>query len=215
MKDPAKTHAVMLWGDSHAQQLYYGLAKELPADWGVLVGASSGCNPKIVSADSEDDYCVRSNWFALQTAARERPDVVIIAQRSDHDFKTMKIMAARLRAAGVAKIVFAGPAPEWDANLPKIIARDWWLHTPKRTFDHVDKQFIRQNTELKAQFDREPIGDYLDLIDFFCDSKGCLTYLGDDRMSGIITADYGHFTFAASDYLAKNLLVNAITEQAH
>ncbi|MDR6380069.1 acyltransferase family protein [Paraburkholderia caribensis] len=215
VRDPAKPHAVMLWGDSHAQQLYYGLAKELPPEWGILVGASSGCNPKIVLADSNDDYCIRSNWFSLQTATREKPDVVIVAQRSDDDFQTMKDLAARLRSVGVAKVIFAGPVPEWDASLPKIIVRDWWLHTPKRTFDHVDKQIIAENTKLKSLFDSARVGDYLDLIDFFCDSKGCLTYLGEDRMAGIITADYGHLTFPASDYLAKNLLVDAITKKTH
>jgi len=211
MRDPRKAHAVMLWGDSHAQQLYHGLAKELPSDWGILVGASSGCNPKIESSDSNEDYCIRSNWFALQTAAREKPDVVIVAQRTDHDFQTMKAIAAKLRAAGVPKILFAGPAPEWDASLPTIIARDWWLHTPKRTFSHVDKKFIEENDSLKAQFKGNGIGGYLDIVSTFCNEDGCLTYLGDDRMAGIITADYGHLTFKASDYLASKLLVGAVT----
>lgn len=45
----------------------------------------------------------------------------------------------------------------------------------------------------------------------FCNSEGCLTYIGSDRAEGITSFDVGHLTPIASDYLAKNLLVKLVT----
>jgi Predicted acyltransferases len=77
-RDPAKRYSVMLWGDSHAQHLYWGLARNLPRDWQILQVASSACTPEVDAAGpSTTNYCQQSNWTALQTIARDKPDVVI------------------------------------------------------------------------------------------------------------------------------------------
>jgi len=68
-------------GDSHAQMLYYGIKNNLPSDWQILMGVSSGCAAKPnISKPSSTQYCEQSNWFALQTIAKSKPDVVIVAQ---------------------------------------------------------------------------------------------------------------------------------------
>ena len=80
-RDRTKRHAVMIWGDSHAQHLYWGLKQNLPSDWQILQVASSGCLPDPdVASPSTVDYCRQSNWTALQTIAKAKPDVIVVAQ---------------------------------------------------------------------------------------------------------------------------------------
>jgi len=42
-RDSAKSKSIFLWGDSHAQQLYFGLSRQLSDDWQILQVATSNC----------------------------------------------------------------------------------------------------------------------------------------------------------------------------
>jgi peptidoglycan/LPS O-acetylase OafA/YrhL len=69
------------------------------------------------------------------------------------------------------------------------------------TYKFIEKplRFKQTDTELFAN-----------LIDTLCNQDGCLTYIGDDKKTGITFLDGAHLTPIASDYVAKNLLVNLI-----
>ena len=122
-----KEKVVFIWGDSHAQQLYYGLNNNLPQNWQILMVASSGCRPSIsIQEDSTTNYCDRSNWFAMKTIKDTKPDVVIIAQEDKHQYKSMKATAETLKEIGIGKTVFMGPSPHWKRTLPHIIMRKLW-----------------------------------------------------------------------------------------
>ena len=85
-RDPSYRQAVLIWGDSHAEQLYYGLSKNLPKDWQILQVASASCAPRVdVTGPSRTDVCDQSNWFALRFVQVAKPDVVIVAQRDGHN----------------------------------------------------------------------------------------------------------------------------------
>ncbi len=45
----------------------------------------------------------------------------------------------------------------------------------------------------------------------FCSVDGCLTYLGDDRTTGLTSQDGGHLRPIASDHLARELLARMVT----
>jgi len=209
--DKSKSYRVLLWGDSHAQQLYYGLSNNLPNNWQVLLGISSGCIPAVVENNSYVDYCIRSNFHALSTIKHTKPDVVVIAQNSGHDVSNSLGIYTKLKELGVQRIIFIGPVPHWKSDLPKIIARQLWVNTPQRTFVGVDKDLILINRGLKQQWSAHGL-QFLDLMSLFCNEDGCLTRIGDDRLTGITTQDYGHLLPIASDFVAKNLLVQKIVE---
>jgi peptidoglycan/LPS O-acetylase OafA/YrhL len=55
---PKHTTKVMIWGDSHAQQYYFGLSKTLPSTVSILQVTSSGCEPNFPSvASNARKYC--------------------------------------------------------------------------------------------------------------------------------------------------------------
>lgn len=208
-RDKNKSHSVFIWGDSHAKQLYYGLNKRLPNDWQILQVASSGCPVSIVANDSSNNYCEKSNFVALESIKFSKPDVVIVTQKGGLNLSIASDIKNKLNAVGITKILFLGPVPHWTADLPKIISRQLWIATPQRTFIGIDKDVIATNQRLKTEYLANGLF-YVDAMSLFCDDTGCLTRIGEDRLAGITTPDYGHLLPVASDYLAANLLVKEI-----
>jgi hypothetical protein len=145
--------------------------------------------------------------MALKSIDEAKPDVVIVAQNDEHNVNGFNQIAIKLKALGVKKIIFAGPAPHWTAALPKIILKKLWFNTPQRTYQGVDQNIITSNSMLQNTFTSTDTVIFANLINLFCNKDGCLTYIGDDKKTGITSSDRGHLTPIASDYLAKNLLV--------
>ncbi|MGO9741670.1 MAG: acyltransferase family protein [Roseiarcus sp.] len=203
-RDPAKRRAVFLWGDSHAQMLYGGLRAALPADWQVLIVASSSCAPEIV-ADSATDYCWRSNFVALRAIEQAKPDVVVIARVDDHRYAEMKRLGDRLAAIGV-NVLFTGPTPQYCAPLPAIEQRRLWDANPERTRDGLVPGIFAENDHLRRDFADAGDDRLVDLIGFFCNEAGCLTRVGPERLRDFVSFDYGHLTPVASRFLARGLL---------
>jgi peptidoglycan/LPS O-acetylase OafA/YrhL len=211
VRDNKYEHAALIWGDSHAQHLNIGLKNNLPANWQLLQVASPGCVPDPhVKEASTTELCTQSNWFALKTIKEAKPDVVIVAQNLGQNIETFKQISEKLKSFGVKKIILIGPTPHWGSLLPKIILTKLWNNTPRRTLKHIDKQVLSDNAKLQQQFKPSDSEIFANVIDVFCNQEGCMTYLGDDKKTGITSWDYGHLSTIASDYLAKNLLVDLI-----
>ncbi|MET0268119.1 MAG: acyltransferase family protein [Duganella sp.] len=212
-RDPAKAKVVLIWGDSHAEHLSYGLRKNLPADWQVLQVASSSCNPSLEAAGpSREDQCVQSNWFARKTIAEVRPDVVLVGQNLGHSLANFKHLAEGLKALGAGRVVFTGPVPQWSASLPTLMMTDLWLTKPRYTKHGLRTDVMELNHTLVQGFpttDRSVV--YVDIIDALCKPEGCMTYIGDDPKTGMTSFDYGHLMPQVSDYVARQVLVKAVT----
>jgi hypothetical protein len=210
-RDSGKAHAVFLWGDSHAQQLYAGLKETLPDTWQILQVASSGCVPRLGAHESPDDYCDTNNAFALATIARTHPDVVIVGQNLGHALADMERIGDALKSLGVQRVIFTGPTPHWTSDLPNIVVRKLWNDPSPRTWKSVDLEVKRQDEALKAAFPSTGFAQYVSITDYFCNRDGCLVYLGDDRKEGITSFDHGHLTPIASTALARDVLAKRIT----
>lgn len=206
-RDPTKAHALLIWGDSHAQHLRYGLSHNLPQDWQVLQVASSVCRPAIEEqTPSPNEYCARSNRLAAATIASVRPDVVVMAHQAGHDPEGMRHLAETVIQLGAGRVVYAGPAPVWRSNLPAIVLRRMWPNIPRRSFKGVDLRQLDRARSIAAGFVSSDQIVYADIAGTLCDRSGCLVYLGDDPITGLVSWDYGHLTSSASDYVARELL---------
>ena len=206
---------VLLWGDSHAQQLHEGLQKNLPSNWQILVVASSACAPFVVEKPSlEPPFCERSNQLALNTIAKVKPDIVIIAQNKSHQIDNLNAVAKAAVDNGAHQVLIAGPTPHWGNLLYKTIQRYLWTFTPKRTWKTVDTEFISRNKVFSAALNQPPNILYIDIIGLFCDDSGCTTYVDEDKQTGLTTFDDAHLSPAASIYLAKKLIVPMILKNS-
>ncbi len=211
-RDPGRHHAVLLWGDEDARALYTGLRQNLPADWQILQVALPGCLPEAVLAETQTfDSCEQSNRAALRTIAAARPEVVIVAHDRGQSIRRFHLIADRLHELGVARTLFTGPAPHWVGGLPTVVARHFWPDPPRRTFVGLDPQFRTLNGTLERNFTTTDTMAFVDVIGLFCSVDGCLTWLGDDRMTGLTSQDGGHLRPIASDHLARELLARMVT----
>ena len=106
------------------------------------------------------------------------------------------------------KVLFIGKSPEWEADLPKIVLRKMRFHDPtKRTWDKVNMDAYSADKLLQKSFINSESAQFVSLNDFFCNSEGCLIFLGDDLKNGITSYDSNHLTPMASNVLAKELLI--------
>jgi peptidoglycan/LPS O-acetylase OafA/YrhL len=203
--------AVLLWGDSHAQQLAPGLTDHLPKDWQFLQVASSACLPDADrDAPSATSQCAQSNYFAMKTVRQAKPDVVLVAQSAIFSPEWAAATTAKLKGLGAGKIVFVGPVPRWSADLPKLVARGSWPPA-RRTYAGIDRSALVANTRLQRDLETDPAVRYANAIDALCNDDGCFVYFGDDVARGIASWDDGHLTPVASGHLARTLLVPIIT----
>ncbi len=208
MKQVQGSKVIFIWGDSHAQQLYYGLSKVLPIGYEILQVASSSCSAQLVTKKSSIDYCDQSNWFALETIKKVKPHVVIIGQRSDHDSIKIKKLAKSLKEIGVNKVIHTGPSPKWVPSLPTVVARMLPTSTTlqDRTFYGLDEGSIKLDKKVKNELINSEYVDYVSLIDFLCNEEGCLTHYKPYSEDSLTSWDQTHLTPIASYYLARDLL---------
>ncbi|BAU75298.1 acyltransferase family protein [Metapseudomonas furukawaii] len=206
---PDTATKVMIWGDSHAQQFYYGLRQVLPDSVSILQVASSGCAANFPGrAQDGKAYCDRSNQFALEVIDKEQPAVLVIAQAYGHDSINSFVELARTaRRAGVKRVIVVGPVPHYEPFLYQIVIRKHWNDTPRRIKDNLIQTFSELDERLERKYSDGAGGfEYLSAMRHFCNGEGCLIYLGDDRRTGLVTYDYGHLTPPASLDFAEQAL---------
>ncbi len=207
-RDQAKSHVLLIWGDSHAQQFSSGLTQTLPPDWQVLQVASSGCTPAFEDEHvSEREYCSTSNRQAVTTIAAVHPDVVLIAQRLHHNAATMRHIADVALGRGAGRVIYAGPVPTWRKELPDIVVRRLWPNPPRYNSVGLDVRELAKARTLKSAFATTDRIAYADIVSALCNDNGCLTYVGDDLTAGLVSWDYGHLTPPASTYVAQQVLL--------
>jgi peptidoglycan/LPS O-acetylase OafA/YrhL len=202
---------LLLWGDSHAQQYWYGINATKPQSLNVLMVASSGCAPKAHAlTDSTDDYCVRSNYVASQTIAQQKPSLVLLARQSGYSLEEAREAAKELEAqfkGQPTQFVFMAATPTWKADLPRVMARHWWDTKPERSYDKLQPASRRQALQKESDVRLSERSLWLNTLHGLCNNQGCLTFVGSFSESQLTSWDYGHLTPVASEFLASQWLM--------
>ena len=200
---------VFIWGDSHAQHLRPGLSEKLPKNWQVLQVASSGCDARLGAKTNPENYCEQSNWFAFESIKQSQPDVVIIGQNQGHNLNNMLSIANTLQQIGIKKVIFTGPTPHWNKDLPSIVI-NLWENTPNFTKIGLDLNVVKLDNEILNTFPNTKKTHYVSLINELCNESGCQIFIGNDKKLGITSWDYGHLTPVASVKVARKKLIPLI-----
>ncbi|WP_122667173.1 acyltransferase family protein [Pseudomonas viridiflava] len=206
---------VFLWGDSHAQALSLGLRTLLTRGTPFYQVASAGCKPSLTQdngrATAPRLTCNYSNRTALQSIRELRPDVVVIAQKDQHDKTHWSEIAARLKSYGVKHIVLLGPLPQWSPSLPSVIAnRHWGVNDSHISDPALDQSVMAADRATRSQIDPEAV-DFVSLIDRLCVANSCLVRLQDHSLLQI---DSGHLSEKGSLYIVKNFVLPELKTQA-
>lgn len=204
---------ILLWGDSHAFQLYYGLQKTLGDKYQLNQLTSSGCRPFVDNGGNiETPNCKLSNLKALNHIKSLKPEIVIIAQKDLHDQTDWNLIANWLKSIGVRKVVLIGPAPQWHQYLYRYLAKQYQDITsiPNYLNNQVlNTDLIKVDQILKHKYAEHAFIQYVSLIDILCDEAlGCMTFIEDSAGKELTTFDYGHLGLKASEFVSDVIFKN-------
>lgn len=217
---------VVLWGDSHAADLYPGLkGLQQHRDFDIVQWTAAGCPPtRSPLVIQEFPSCAAHRAAVLAEMPRIAPDTVILAGAWElylRDGATAEtiLAAARsdirwLRSIGVRRVVLFGPGPMWHVSLPEDLFHYMTFH---RT-SHIPARLGGPSTaarRLDAAMAAQAAGmgaNYVSILHQLCDSQGCRT-LASRQDSARIRPD---LFFRDRDHLTPNgsrLLIDAVSRR--
>jgi peptidoglycan/LPS O-acetylase OafA/YrhL len=188
---------VLLIGDSHAADLWAGLA-QVSTDANVLQATASGCKPLLNSKG--EHRCTTLMKFVLgEFLPRHHIDTIVLSGRwQTGDLENVLLTAQALKAFADRVIVF-GPTVEYRHPLPRIVAMGMIRNDPSIVErDRLGE--IRRMDELYADRLRHANIEYFSVYQAICPHEQC-QLTGDDGT--LLEFDYGHFTLSGSIYVAE------------
>lgn len=197
---------LLLWGDSHAQALWYGVDRVTPASAVALIVASA-CPARLDDSTTgaiDPVACRASNRAARDYIKTHRPRRVFVAQREGHEATDWHAIARFVRDNG-GEMVLVGPSPQWQPSLPLRYAQVLDTH-PRYLRDGLDTAILRTNARLRVAFPPGGVVRFVSLIDALCNPQGCLAMTDSDEPLKLLVRDYGHLTPAGSETVARLVL---------
>jgi len=181
---------VLLWGDSHAAELYPGLTsvRSTKMDFDVVQWTAAGCAPTVAALVDENRTCPGRRATAIGKLSQVNPDIVLLGgaweryQELGHPSVEIVALVADtiryLQSRGVKRIVVFGPGPLWNVSLPvdlfRYMVRTRSEEVPERigrasdAIWQLDAAMAAQAGILKVQ--------YVSVLNEFCNKSGCLTF---------------------------------------
>ena len=198
-RDPNRLD-VLLVGDSHANHLWHGLSRYSGAN--IMEITANGCPPLPSSLSSDDPLCRDTARYVFTAIDRYSADVVLLSARwAEANAAELSQALRHFKAIGLRTIV-AGPIPEYDAELPKLLA----IAERRRDLGLAERHLSRRIQGLDREIQkvaRRNGAAYISPYQLLCSNKkGCeqLTPEG-----AVMQSDYGHLTTEGSDYLARKV----------
>jgi hypothetical protein len=205
---------VLLWGDSHAADLFSGMKAAQPtesvdtAQWTV-----AGCPPTFKQY-REGAPC--SVWSArvMNRLAKYKPDTIVLAGGWERYMETgvdpRRIVdtlfdtVRRLKELGIGHIVIFGPGQLWTTSLSADLFR-YMVKTQSATVPErigtVSNAIWSLDADMVTKAAAEDV-QYVSVVQFFCNKSGCLTE-GDKslRRPDLLYRDRDHLSVSGSKLL--------------
>ena len=206
---PGEAPNILLWGDSHAAHLAFGLKRALPAAT-LMRATMAQCLP--FPAFRQSEACTDFNRGMRDTMRALKPDIVVIsANWLDRELTAdaRASLAATIKSItdDGSKVVVVGPSPQYDDALPRIFVAASHFGAPSsgrlqpfvRETDQSMQQLIKDLPESEQV-------EYVSLLSLMCPNAVCPLLA-----SGAPVAwDQGHFTAEGSQW-AATLIAGAST----
>lgn len=202
--------SALLWGDSHAAQLYPGLVKNLPHNIEFTQLTASACPPFLDIDFPSRPNCKKINDYAREWIIKNKPEQVMLSAKwPGYDWSPISKTIDFLQSNGVKKIQIFGPVPTWNESLRTILVKsvDRSAGADGKVPDRLASGFAdyveRIDGELRVIADKKNVS-YISSSHIFCDSSGCLTTIIDEYGLSPTAYDDAHLSVSASEYLITN-----------
>jgi peptidoglycan/LPS O-acetylase OafA/YrhL len=196
--DPARK-TYLLYGDSHAAHLWYGLQTAFPGI-DVMQATASGCSPSRTHPDGASAACTAlSDFMYGQYLPDHKPDTMLLeAAWTEGDMAGLPALLDQAKAAA-GRVVLFGPMVRYDAALPRLLATGLRNHDPGYANAHRLEE-AHDLDRAMAKIAEEKGVAYISFFDLLCQDGKCLTTLPDGTP---LLYDYGHLTKEGSLAVAK------------
>lgn len=202
-------NAAMIWGDSHAAALSFGLRQHFTD---VIQYNASGCPPLKDVIINWRPHCKDANDFVLSKLKRLTPKKIFLhanwklykeEELATNIQKTIQYLQVILPAT---EIIIIGSVPQWPISLPMFMAKkhvnlNEELYLNISAFDElsaVDRLLdnVASHTNVK----------FLSALDVLCEAEKCKAITTYQQQLTLTAWDYGHLTESGSVLLAEQLL---------
>jgi peptidoglycan/LPS O-acetylase OafA/YrhL len=204
MPDTSKKNYLLV-GDSFAARLWGGWQATLPGV-NLMQATASGCVPLL--HDDGAPRCRRVVDYVYDTylPTSHIDAVVLFARwgRGDVDKLADTVKFIRRFARDV---IVLGPMPTYRDNLPRLLLRATLRKDPSL----IDRNRNSESFELDEAFGHAAASQnatYISMVKLLCDEKrSCVTRAPDGEP---LQFDYGHVTFAGSQFIAARILEGSL-----
>jgi peptidoglycan/LPS O-acetylase OafA/YrhL len=194
---------VLLFGDSHAAALWWGLKENLPS-MNILQATLAACPPTFGSYRRSG--CSQMRRYIYETyLPQNRVDAVILSQRwtSIEDLKPLLPGLDWLRDRGIPVFVI-GPVPEYTAPLPFLLALGIRWHDSGLASRNRIAEMQQLDGELSSRLHDKPGVTYASVWQAVCSQQACAEYAGRSEKVPLL-ADVDHLTNEASIDVIRKL----------
>ncbi len=215
---------VLVWGDSHAADLFPGFrALQDQSKVRLAQYTASTCAPIIGLQIRERPACLSINNAVLDRVRNLKPSIVVLSANwdypdPDHDraMRAEKLLQTiqLVKAAGVQKVVVLGSVPFWTAPVPGLLVGELHRH-PDDPVPHLlarglleahDDTLLRTTT-LKAG------AVYVPIFENLCDRTSCIATTG-PGWKDVVQYDQSHFTVHGSMLVAQRIWGSIVSSRS-
>jgi peptidoglycan/LPS O-acetylase OafA/YrhL len=206
---------VLLWGDSHAADLFPGF-RALQDQSGVRLAqfTASLCAPILGLQVPERPTCLSVNDAVLDRVRSLKPDIVVLSafwDYSDPNYDSATRNAKLLhtielvREAGVQRVVVLGSVPFWKMPVRRILASEL-RRDPSNPLPHdLPRNLLREHDDTLLMATTLKAGAvYVPVFENLCDRTSCIATTG-PGWKDIVTYDQAHFTDHGSTLIAQRI----------
>jgi peptidoglycan/LPS O-acetylase OafA/YrhL len=192
----------LILGDSHAAHLWWGINIVYP-EVDVLQATSVGCKPVLEQRPRQFPGCTRlMDYMLRQYLPTHHVDVLVLEAKWDSDdLPSLSRTLEWLRSQQI-HVVLLGPALQYDAPLPRLLAMSMRQNDPLLPRLHRVMAFSELDERMGVLARNEWHVPYVSTINLLCEGESCLQYAA----PGVpLLSDYGHFTEGGSVLFANKL----------
>ncbi|MEN8258711.1 MAG: acyltransferase family protein [Thermodesulfobacteriota bacterium] len=203
---------IILWGDSHAAALSYGLKKIIHD---LIQLTASGCTPIIGYNPAERPHCIDINNYVLRKIEQLKPEFLVLHANWFNPLNKIEsglkegLLHTILYIRSVSpktKIIIIGGVPQWKPTLPSLLLKSN-IELREIAYVHSQNQKkIRNADKMLALVANENELTFISLLDIYCKDEECLSSVKSGNTYEPFAWDYGHLTKSSSSLVAENIL---------
>jgi peptidoglycan/LPS O-acetylase OafA/YrhL len=200
---------VILWGDSHAADLYSGLKVEFAAA-GYSLGllASAACPPILDYPIEGVPFCKANNDFVRSFIETHRPNIVILsAFWKPHHTDLLRETLNRLSKIPGVGVVVIGNTPVFAESVPIYLGRANTASikvSDRSATEHTLQDWLGRGQVAGVQ--------YVSLKDWTCPRERCLLT---DKQGFVYYIDDGHLSADGSQWVARHIVSKILSNRSN